>query len=153
MSRLTIRHVARSLALAATLPALACAPRATTTTAAASESGTALRNAGIGPLAADRAAVPVRAYEIAYTIGFPQPATHLYEIRIDVGRIDGDAPLDLQLPVWNPGRYARVDFARNVQDFAATGANGATLRWEKTGGSSWRVHRGTADRVRIAYRV
>jgi predicted metalloprotease with PDZ domain len=128
------------LAFLLVLPALACGGRAAVPAPAPASS------------TAD-AAAPARAYDLAYTIAFPQPATHLYEIRLDVARLEGDAPLDLQLPVWSPGRYARMDFARNVQDFAATGADGAALRWEKTGGSAWRVHRGGASRVQVRYRV
>jgi len=26
---------------------------------------------------------------------------------------------ELQMPVWSPGRYAKMDFARNVQEFSA----------------------------------
>lgn len=159
---LMLRPTARRLTIIAFLPTLACAGRATTPpTATSGATGVAgdaapLAHAGIGPLERDRGAVPARPYDIAYTIAFPEPASHLYEIRLDVGGIDGTGPLDLQLPVWNPGRYARVDFARNVQDFSAQSADGRVLRWEKTGGSSWRVHRAGApgaEAVRVRYRV
>jgi predicted metalloprotease with PDZ domain len=151
---MSIRHLPRHLRIVALLPVLACAGRTTTpATSPSTGAPSALANAGIGPLASDRADVPARPYDIAYTIAFPDPASHLYEITLDVARLDGSAPLTLQLPVWNPGRYARIDFARNVQDFAATGPDGRAIRWEKTGGSTWQVHRGGAERVRVRYRV
>ena len=96
---------------------------------------------------AEGAAAP---YTIAYTIAMPDPASHLYHVTIDVADMRG-APLELHLPVWSPGRYARMDFARNVQDFSATGPDGAPLRWEKVAGSRWRVAPST--RARVRYRV
>ena len=125
-----------TLALAAA-SLLGCASRRSPATIAASETEA-------------RSATP---WQIAYTIAMPDPASHLYEVGIDIGGVGG-APVELQLPVWSPGRYARMDFARNVQDFAATGADGAPLRWEKVAGSRWRVTPGAGgDRVRVRYRV
>src|SRR6185369_382264 len=61
--------------------------------------------------------------------------------------------LPLQLPVWSPGRYAKMDFARNVQEFRVTSGTGQTLRWDKTDGSRWVVQTGGAGTVRVRYRV
>ena len=106
--------------------------------------------AGRAPAPAPAAAEP--RYDIAYRIAMPEPASHLYEITIDLGGVRGDT-LRLQMPVWSPGRYARMDFARNVRGFRATTRDGAPLRWSKESGSLWRVHTGGATDVRIAYRV
>jgi predicted metalloprotease with PDZ domain len=57
---------------------------------------------GLGPLRA--AATP---YAIAYTIAMPDPASHLYEIGLEVRGALPDT-LRLELPVWSPGRYARM---------------------------------------------
>ena len=92
------------------------------------------------------------AYDIAYRVAMPDPASHLYEISLDVGRLAGDT-LRLELPVWSPGRYARMDFARNVQDFSASTAAGEPLAWRKADGSSWRVATRGARSVRVRYRV
>ena len=107
---------------------------------------------GLGPLRA--APAP---YAIAYTIAMPEPASHLYEIGLEVRGALPDT-LRLELPVWSPGRYARMDFARNVQDFAATDAANAPLRWTKLDGSAWGVltggRRAAPNRtVRVRYRV
>ena len=127
----------RSLALAlALVPLAGCASRQ------AAESG-----ATSAAAAAEGRAAP---YQIAYTIAMPDPASHLYEVTVDVAGMRG-APLELHLPVWSPGRYARMDFARNEQDFSATGPDGAPLRWEKVAGSRWRVE--AAARARVRYRV
>jgi predicted metalloprotease with PDZ domain len=97
------------------------------------------------PLAAQR-------YRIEYTIAMPDPASHLYAITMFVGGLTG-APVELQLPVWSPGRYAKVDFAKNVQDFTVTTGDGRALRWTKTTGSRWRVTPGGARSIRVSYRV
>ena len=105
---------------------------------------------GVGPL---HAVAPP--YTIAYTVAMPDPASHLYEIGMEVRGALPDT-LRLVLPVWSPGRYARVDFARNVQGFAAVDGAGRALRWTKLGGSTWGVlaGRGAGERVaRVRYRV
>ena len=89
---------------------------------------------------------------IEYTIAMPAPASHLYEISMYVSGVAG-RPVELQMPVWSPGRYARMDFARNVQDFTATASDGKALRWEKVHGSRWRVQPGASRSMRIFYRV
>ncbi|MEP6692347.1 MAG: hypothetical protein ABJD07_14395 [Gemmatimonadaceae bacterium] len=91
-------------------------------------------------------------YEIAYRIAMPDPATHWYEIQIDVGHIAADS-LRLQLPVWSPGRYAKMDFAKNVAGVTITGANDRPLGWDKENGSLWRVRTAGSDRMRVRYRV
>src|SRR5688572_16758126 len=97
------------------------------------------------PLAAQR-------YRIEYTIAMPEPASHLYAVTIHVAGLTGGL-VELQLPVWSPGRYARMDFARNVQEFTVTASDGKPIRWDKTNGSRWRIHPGTSRSMRVSYRV
>jgi len=61
---------------------------------------------------------------IAYRVAMPEPASHLYDVSIDIGGVRGDT-LPLQLPVWSPGRYARMDFARTIRSHLWTGARDA----------------------------
>ena len=89
---------------------------------------------------------------VEYAIAMPEPASHLYHVSIFVSGV-GAQPVELQMPVWSPGRYARMDFARNVQDFTVTGSDGKPVRWEKTSGSRWRVTPGSARSLRVSYRV
>jgi predicted metalloprotease with PDZ domain len=89
---------------------------------------------------------------IAYRIAMPDPASHLYEIALDVDGALG-ATLALQLPVWSPGRYAKMDFAKNVQEFRVTSADGRALAWDKTDGARWVVRTNGAGGVRVHYRV
>jgi predicted metalloprotease with PDZ domain len=93
-----------------------------------------------------------RQYQIAYTIAMPDVATHLYSITLTASGVTGRS-VDLQMPVWSPGRYGRMDFAKNVQDFSAASSDGTPLRWSKVNGSLWRVERGKSPSIRVAYRV
>lgn len=102
---------------------------------------------GVGPLRAGATRL-----DLAYLVAMPDPASHLYDVELQVGRWSGDT-LRLVLPVWSPGRYARMDFARNVQDFEATDAAGRPLRWTKLESSKWGVATGAARGVRVRYRV
>lgn len=106
---------------------------------------------GVGPTRAPRAP-----YAVAYTVAMPDPASHLYEVGVEVRGALPDT-LRLVLPVWSPGRYARVDFARNLQTFAAEDGAGHPLHWTKLGGSTWGVLTSPAARgprtARVRYRV
>jgi predicted metalloprotease with PDZ domain len=103
------------------------------------------------PLGAVGGAQSPSPLRIAYRVAMPAPASHLYDIEMDVDGASG-ATLALQLPVWSPGRYARMDFARNIQEFRATDATGRPLAWDKTNGSRWVVRTGGARAIRVRYR-
>ncbi len=98
------------------------------------------------------AQAPARHFDISYRLTIREPASHLYDVQLDVGNVSDDV-VELQLPVWSPGRYARFDFARNLQDLAITDADGRPLTVERRNGSRWRVHTGGAAHVTAHYRV
>ncbi|HWQ33212.1 MAG TPA: PDZ domain-containing protein [Blastocatellia bacterium] len=93
---------------------------------------------------------------LEYTLSFPQPHTHLYEVTLAVGNVT-TPQLELSLPVWTPGSYLVREYARHVQDFAARDEAGQSLRWNKTDKSTWRITAGISDgkprTVRVSYRV
>jgi predicted metalloprotease with PDZ domain len=91
-------------------------------------------------------------YRIEYAIGMPDVTSHLYAVTLFASGLTG-RPVDLQLPVWSPGRYARMDFAKNVQEFSTTGSDGKPLPWYKINGSRWRVSPGASRSMRVTYRV
>ena len=93
-----------------------------------------------------------RPYTIQYTIAMPDVVSHLYTITLTASGLTGRS-VDLQMPVWSPGRYGRMDFAKNVQDVAVSGSDGQPLRWTKVDGSLWRVSTGASRSVRVTYRV
>src|SRR6185295_16148779 len=93
--------------------------------------------------------------EIAFTVSMSKPHTHLLEVEIKVKRPRGPAPAAefLVMPVWTPGSYLVREFARHVQDFAATDDSGNVLEWEKTNKNTWRVMTKGSRAWRATYRV
>jgi predicted metalloprotease with PDZ domain len=62
--------------------------------------------------------------------------------------------LEFVMPAWAPGRYAIYDFAKNVQEFSARGADDHSLPWIKLDKQTWRVNTGQAGgTVQVHYRV
>lgn len=96
--------------------------------------------------------VPTARLAIAYRLAMPDPASHLYDVHIEIGQVTGEV-VRLQMPVWSPGRYARFDFARTVQDLTITGPGGAPIRWERENGSLWRIESAGTRSLSVHYRV
>ncbi|MGI9107551.1 MAG: M61 family metallopeptidase [Pyrinomonadaceae bacterium] len=105
----------------------------------------------------DRPAASNPAPEISYTVSMPEPHTHLLQVEVRVGRAGAaklPAQIDLVMPVWTPGSYLVREYARHVQDFAATETGGKALAWRKVNKNTWRVETGgAAHEVRVSYSV
>ncbi|HEX8150988.1 MAG TPA: hypothetical protein VF591_27640 [Pyrinomonadaceae bacterium] len=100
------------------------------------------------------------AYRIAYTISMAEPATHLFDVRVDVEGLAGAGHVDFQMPRWSPGRYAVFDFAKNVQEARASGRCAPGERCgtkgypvERLDTQTWRVGVPAGDAVQFSYRV
>jgi predicted metalloprotease with PDZ domain len=97
--------------------------------------------------------------EISYTVSMPEPHTHLLQVEMRVGgggAANLPAQVDLVMPVWTPGSYLVREYARHVQDFAATEAGGGNrpFAWRKINKNTWRVEtNGAAREVRATYSV
>jgi predicted metalloprotease with PDZ domain len=100
------------------------------------------------------------AYKVAYRISMPQPASHLFEVRVDVEGALGADFVDFQMPRWSPGRYAVFDFAKNVQEARAssyckprTKCERAQERAERLDAQTWRAPTDGSDGVTFSYKV
>ena len=91
--------------------------------------------------------------EISYTVSMPKPHTHLLEVEVRIRPANPVAVMDLVMPVWTPGSYLVREFARHVQDFAATNKSGEALPWEKINKNTWRIATRGARDWRVTYRV
>ncbi|MGH9747801.1 MAG: M61 family metallopeptidase [Candidatus Acidiferrales bacterium] len=89
---------------------------------------------------------------LEYELGFERPNTHLMDITIRAGELDG-ATAEFAMPDWAPGSYYIQNYAANVQRFRATGANGQELAWKKTDSQTWRVELAGAKAATIQYQV
>ncbi len=93
-------------------------------------------------------------YVIRYNLAMPRPASHLFEVTINISIPPGDtsASVDLQMPRWQPGRYSVADFAKNVQEFSAR-SSGEPLRWDKPDDQTWHVQRQGSRIITATYKV
>jgi len=93
-------------------------------------------------------------YVIRYSLAMPRPASHLFEVTVNISIPPGDASafVDLQMPRWQPGRYSVADFAKNVQEFSAR-SPGEPLRWDKVDDQTWRVQRQGNRTITATYKV
>ncbi len=89
---------------------------------------------------------------MAFTVSMEDPHTHCYHV---VLRCEGftEETHNFKLPVWTPGYYRIMDYAKNVLNFKAEDSNGNPLNWKKTTKNSWQVESGKADPLIIRYDV
>jgi predicted metalloprotease with PDZ domain len=92
------------------------------------------------------------ALDVAFTVAMPKPWTHMLDVEMRVTGATGKTA-DLVMPVWTPGSYVLREYARNVQDFAAVGADGGALPWHKTSKNIWQVETNGATAFTARYRV
>jgi predicted metalloprotease with PDZ domain len=91
---------------------------------------------------------------IAYTLAMTRPTTHLFEVSVALELPSGAVPatVDLQMPLWQPGRYSVANFSSNVQEFAAkTGSQ--TLPFEKADSQTWRIQTRGNRSITASYKV
>src|SRR5688500_15014031 len=88
---------------------------------------------------------------IHYVLSMPEPHSHLLEVEVRFSALGEGA--ELGVPAWTPGSYLLREFARNVQDFEATGTEGRAIAWTKVDKATWRVHAAADEAVRVRYRV
>ncbi len=91
---------------------------------------------------------------ISYTLSVTRPTTHLFEVSIALQTPAGTVPanVDLQMPMWQPGRYSNADFAKNVQEFSAS-TGSQPLPFEKIDSQTWRVQTRGNRSFNVAYKV
>jgi predicted metalloprotease with PDZ domain len=92
---------------------------------------------------------------ITYRLSMSRPVSHLFEVAIIVELPEQlkDKPVQFQMAKWSPGRYAVFDFAKNVQEFRATAANGSTRAVTRVDDQTWSVEPQGASTLTISYKV
>src|SRR5207248_8326799 len=75
---------------------------------------------------------------IAYRITVPEPEHHWMQVEASFTELTA-APLELRMSVSSPGRYSLHDFAKNVYDVHAIGADGRELAITRPDPSGWTV--------------
>jgi predicted metalloprotease with PDZ domain len=88
---------------------------------------------------------------IVYRITIPEPQHHWMQVEASFTDL-ASPPLELRMAVSSPGRYSLHDFAKNVYDVQAAGADGRPLAITRPDPSGWTVpEHGTA--VTVRYKV
>jgi len=88
---------------------------------------------------------------LSYTVKMDNPEWHFFHVALSCKGIKKDF-IDFKMPVWTPGYYQKLDFAKNLQQFKATDATGKELKWEKEGDNVWRVYSKNSD-INLSYEI
>jgi predicted metalloprotease with PDZ domain len=88
---------------------------------------------------------------IRYRLSFPEPQHHWMQVEVSFEELDS-APLELRMSRASPGRYSLHDFAKNVYDVHAVGADGQELTATRPDPYGWTVS-GHGDAVTVRYKV
>jgi predicted metalloprotease with PDZ domain len=89
---------------------------------------------------------------IAYTLKVSQPEARRADIALECDT-EGEASLDVRLPVWTPGSYLIREHQRHLDGLSAVGDSGRALAVEKIDKHTWRVSCAGSRRVRVSYRL
>ncbi len=86
------------------------------------------------------------------TVSMDAPHTHYYQVEMDFNS-NGEQNFEVKMPVWTPGYYWILNFAKNVTSLSATDEKGNPLQFLKTDLNTWKIEPGDAKRVKISYDV
>jgi predicted metalloprotease with PDZ domain len=89
---------------------------------------------------------------VSITVSMERPTSHYYHVVIRAEGLRGETQ-DLKMPVWTPGYYRIMDYAKFVKDFRAEDGDGRALAFEKTAKNIWRVRTGKASSLVVSYEV
>jgi predicted metalloprotease with PDZ domain len=89
---------------------------------------------------------------VRYTVRFPEPRTHFLSVEASLP-VEGQAEVEVFMPVWTPGSYLVREYARNIEAVSVSCPEGAPLVFSKSRKNRWRVETGGAAEIRFAYRV
>jgi len=100
------------------------------------------------------------AYKISYRLSMTNPASHVFDVTVEVEGLAGADHVDFQMPRWSPGRYAVFDFAKNVHGAGAMGPCLPNARCGRTSypveridTQTWRVGTSELSEITFSYRV
>jgi predicted metalloprotease with PDZ domain len=89
--------------------------------------------------------------KIEYQVTFDSATAESRTIKVGMSfTTSGSGSVLLSLPEWTPGAYEVGNFARFVNEFAATEDN-SQLEWDKTDKDTWRVRVPRAGKVQVSF--
>ncbi|RZJ90862.1 MAG: M61 family peptidase [Chryseobacterium sp.] len=81
----------------------------------------------------------------------PQPTLKSVHVHLKIIGQNADS-LSLKMPVWTPGYYQIMDFAKNVYDFKATDGRGKALHWRQHA-NKWTLPGAADKQIEVDYDV
>jgi predicted metalloprotease with PDZ domain len=89
---------------------------------------------------------------IEYTVSMENPNNHYFHVSLIYSGLK-EKSVELKLPVWTPGYYMIMDYAKYVIEFKASDGSGRILDWEKTSKNRWKINTEKTDVVNVSYDV
>jgi predicted metalloprotease with PDZ domain len=89
---------------------------------------------------------------LSYTVKMDNPEWHFFHVQLSCKGIQKEF-IDFKMPVWTPGYYQKMDYAKNLEQLKATDAAGKELKWEKVNDNTWRVFSKKAAIVNLSYEI
>ena len=77
--------------------------------------------------------------QLSYTVSAEQAPTHSFRVQFKCEGIVGDS-FDLKMPVWMPGYYQIMDYAKNLDSFSVADDKGKEIKWRMVNKNSWRIY-------------
>lgn len=87
-----------------------------------------------------------------FTVSMDRPVNHYYHVELRCDQLTG-ATQDFKMPVWMPGYYRIMDYAKDVVNFKASDSSGAPLPLVKIDKNTWRVKTAGGSRIVLNYDV
>lgn len=87
-----------------------------------------------------------------FTVSMENPEWHIFHVEFSCTGIQKEH-IDFKMPVWTPGYYQKMDYAKNVTAFSAKDGYGNVLKWEKINDNTWRVYTQQSKLVLLGYDV
>jgi len=89
---------------------------------------------------------------VRYTVRFRDARTHYVSVEACLP-VEGQAEVEIFLPVWTPGSYLVREYSRNLEGISVADPAGKPLQFSKSRKNRWRVETGGAPEIRFSYRV
>lgn len=87
-----------------------------------------------------------------FTVSMEKPTTHYFHVKLECDGLKGDTH-EFKMPVWTPGYYLIMDYAKNVINFTAKDASGRQLQCERSSKNGWTIKTGKAASIVVDYDV
>jgi len=87
-----------------------------------------------------------------FKITMDNPSDHTFHVDLNCKGFE-ESGFIFKMPVWSPGYYQKLDFAKNVENFNVSNKSGVSLKWEKVNANTWSVTANPKSEFTISYDV